>query len=88
MQFPGMEATKTIYYFSGEVGIVAGWGRLSEGGKLPNILQYVSTWVGIIDITHQWNTDCPNPYKQARQSADVCSKNIDRKDSSIVNPPI
>jgi len=28
----------------GEVGIVAGWGRLSEGGKLPNILQYVSTY--------------------------------------------
>ena len=26
----------------GETGIVAGWGRLSEGGQLPNILQYVS----------------------------------------------
>ena len=24
------------------MGIVAGWGRLSEGGQLPNILQYVS----------------------------------------------
>jgi hypothetical protein len=29
-------------FFLGEVGVVAGWGRLSEGGKLPNILQYVS----------------------------------------------
>ena len=28
--------------FSGEMGTVAGWGRLSEGGQLPNILQYVS----------------------------------------------
>jgi len=26
----------------GETGIVAGWGRLSEGGQLPSILQYVS----------------------------------------------
>jgi len=26
----------------GEMGIVAGWGRLSEGGQLPSILQYVS----------------------------------------------
>lgn len=26
----------------GETGFVAGWGRLSEGGQLPNILQYVS----------------------------------------------
>ena len=24
------------------MGTVAGWGRLSEGGQLPNILQYVS----------------------------------------------
>jgi hypothetical protein len=32
-----------IFLLLGEVGIVAGWGRLSEGGKLPNILQYVST---------------------------------------------
>ena len=24
------------------MGIVAGWGRLSEGGQLPSILQYVS----------------------------------------------
>ena len=30
-----------FYLISGERGIVAGWGRLSEGGKLPNILQYV-----------------------------------------------
>ena len=37
------------------MGIVAGWGRLSEGGQLPNILQYVSnkklgwswSWEGI-----------------------------------------
>lgn len=28
--------------FTGETGTVAGWGRLSEGGQLPNILQYVS----------------------------------------------
>lgn len=31
-----------IFFFAGEQGIVAGWGRLSEGGQLPNILQYVS----------------------------------------------
>ena len=30
------------HFFAGEMGIVAGWGRLSEGGQLPNILQYVS----------------------------------------------
>ena len=28
------------------MGIVAGWGRLSEGGQLPNILQYVSNTSG------------------------------------------
>ena len=53
--FPGKRADdlsiKNVhYFFSGEVGIVAGWGRLSEGGKLPNILQYVSTKVTTIDI--------------------------------------
>eukprot|EP00096_Caligus_rogercresseyi_P013026 TRINITY_DN5687_c0_g1_i1.p1 TRINITY_DN5687_c0_g1~~TRINITY_DN5687_c0_g1_i1.p1 ORF type:complete len:602 (-),score=82.89 TRINITY_DN5687_c0_g1_i1:318-2123(-) len=26
----------------GETGIVAGWGRMSNGGQLPNVLQYVS----------------------------------------------
>nr|XP_040569289.1 serine proteinase stubble-like isoform X1 [Lepeophtheirus salmonis] len=26
----------------GETGIVAGWGRLSNGGQLPNVLQYVA----------------------------------------------
>ena len=30
-------------YITGEMGIVAGWGRLSEGGQLPSILQYVSS---------------------------------------------
>ncbi len=30
------------FFPPGEMGTVAGWGRLSEGGQLPNILQYVS----------------------------------------------
>ena len=33
-----------IFKITGEMGIVAGWGRLSEGGQLPSILQYVSTY--------------------------------------------
>ena len=33
-----------IFEIIGEMGIVAGWGRLSEGGQLPSILQYVSTY--------------------------------------------
>ena len=53
--FPGNRADDLsikmfIIFFSGEVGIVAGWGRLSEGGKLPNILQYVSPKVTTIDL--------------------------------------
>ena len=35
-----------INFFTGEFGTVAGWGRLSEGGVLPSILQHV----GIIFI--------------------------------------
>ena len=33
-----------IFEIVGEMGIVAGWGRLSEGGQLPSILQYVSSY--------------------------------------------
>ena len=33
-----------VFKIVGEMGIVAGWGRLSEGGQLPSILQYVSTY--------------------------------------------
>ena len=33
---------KQFFFLSlGEMGTVAGWGRLSEGGQLPSILQYV-----------------------------------------------
>ena len=34
----------------GEMGTVAGWGRLSEGGQLPSILQYVRY------LTYQYKT--------------------------------
>ena len=33
-----------VFKIIGEMGIVAGWGRLSEGGQLPSILQYVSIY--------------------------------------------
>ena len=35
-------AVNVSFVISGEMGTVAGWGRLSEGGSLPSILQYVS----------------------------------------------
>ena len=37
------EVNITFVFITGEMGIVAGWGRLSEGGQLPSILQYVSS---------------------------------------------
>ena len=37
-----IESNPLPLFVSGEKGTVAGWGRLSEGGQLPNILQYVS----------------------------------------------
>ena len=37
-------AVNVSFVISGEMGTVAGWGRLSEGGSLPSILQYVSTY--------------------------------------------
>ena len=37
--------------FLGEMGTVAGWGRLSEGGQLPSILQYVRfSYDDMIDV--------------------------------------
>ena len=38
------------YLLLGEMGIVAGWGRLSEGGQLPSILQYVSKFKAFLRI--------------------------------------
>ena len=40
-------AVNVSFVVSGEMGTVAGWGRLSEGGSLPSILQYVSTVNGL-----------------------------------------
>ena len=38
-----------VFKIIGEMGIVAGWGRLSEGGQLPSILQYVSSyWINYL----------------------------------------
>ena len=43
---------------AGEFGTVAGWGRLSEGGVLPSILQHVS--VPIVS-----NQQCKNMFLAA-----------------------
>ena len=43
----------------GEYGTVAGWGRLSEGGVLPSILQYVSTLSSCHIVTLSPQTTVP-----------------------------
>ena len=47
------------YCVPGEYGTVAGWGRLSEGGVLPSILQYVSTLSSCHIVTLSPQTTVP-----------------------------
>ena len=68
-------AVNVSFVISGEMGTVAGWGRLSEGGSLPSILQYVSTYrkSGFLRRRH---LDCLISLRFLRCSFLLCSSMI------------
>lgn len=61
----------SFFFFLGEMGTVAGWGRLSEGGQLPNILQYVS----ISLIIHCFSSFKRSHYRLHKTSSLSCKFN-------------
>ena len=44
----------SLILFTGEFGTVAGWGRLSEGGVLPSILQHVGIIFSFVPLTEHY----------------------------------